>query len=274
MSLTDLLGNLIPFVTELGLKLLKAFAILVIGRILIKWMMKTVRSCRIAQKSDPTVFRFLSNAINILLHTVLVISIIGILGVPIASIITVLASAGVAIGLALQGALSNLAGGIMILIFRPFRLNDYIEAGSFSGTVKDIGIIYTVLCTPDNRTVTIPNGTVMGKEIVNYSMNGTRRVDFTFSVAYGTDIARVRSILLEEADRHTLTLREPPPFCRLSKQNGGSLDFALRVWTSKENYWQVNFDLLEAISKRLVAERIEVPFKKLNVHIAEGNNRD
>ena len=274
MDFQTFLNNIISFATSLGMKLLAALVVLIIGRLLIKWVMKMVRNCKLAKKSDPTVSRFLSNAINILLHIILVISVIGILGVPVTSVITILASAGVAIGLALQGALGNLAGGIMILIFRPFRLDDFIEAGSFSGTVKDIGIFYTVLCTPDNRIVTIPNGTVMGEEVVNYSMNDTRRVDFTFSVTYGTDVARVRSILLEEAGKHALVLQEPAPFCRLSKQNESSLDFTLRVWTNKDNYWTVNFDLLEAINNRFVAEQIEVPFKQLDVHIAGQNTND
>ena len=130
-------------------------------------------------------------------------------------------------------------------------------------------IFYTVLCTTDNRMVTIPNGTIMSEEIVNYSANDTRRLDLSFSVAYGTDVARVKAILLEEAGRHALVMKDPEPFCRLTKQNESSLDFALRVWTKKEDYWTVNFDLLETLNDRFVAEGIEVPFNQLDVHIAK-----
>lgn len=268
MNFETFLNNIAEWATHAGLKLLAAVVVLIIGRLLIKWVMKLVGKGKMSKKLDHTVAQFLTNALRIALYVILVIIIIGILGVPMASIITVLASAGVAIGLALQGALTNLAGGIMILIFHPFRLDDFIEAGSFSGTVKDIGFFYTVLCTGDNRMVTVPNGTIMGEEIVNYSYHDTRRLDMSFSVAYGTDVARVKSILLEEAGRHELALKDPAPFCRLTKQNESSLDFALRVWVKKEDYWTVNFDLLETVNDRFVAEGIEVPFNQLDVHIA------
>lgn len=273
MTFEEFLNNLVAFATSFALKLVGALLVLIIGRLVIKWVMKLIRNSKLAKNADSTVARFLTNVLNIILHVILVISVIGILGVPVTSVITLLASAGVAIGLALQGALSNLAGGIMILIFRPFRLDDYVEAGDFSGTVKDIGIFYTILNTPDNRIVTIPNGTIMSKEVVNYSVNDTRRVDFTFSVAYGTDVARVRSILVEEASKHELVHKDPAPFARLSKQNESSLDFTLRVWTDRADYWTVNFDLLEAINNRFVAENIEVPFNQLDVHIAQPSEK-
>ena len=269
MDFQTFLNKILDFAMSAGMKLLAAIVVLIVGRLIIKWIMKMVRKGKLCQKVDHTVSRFLNNALNILLHVILVIMVVGILGVPMASVITVLASAGVAIGLALQGALSNLAGGIMILIFHPFRLDDFVEAGSYSGTVKDIGIFYTVLCTPDNRMVTIPNGTIMSEEIINYSANDTRRLDLSFSVAYGTDVARVKAILLEEAGRHALVMKDPEPFCRLTKQNESSLDFALRVWTKKEDYWTVNFDLLETVNDRIVAEGIEIPFNQLDVHIAK-----
>ncbi len=265
--LTSLWNKLIEFGTTFGAKLLGTLAVLIVGRILVKWVIKLVRKSKPMQKADPTVARFFVNVLSVVLNIILVISIIGILGVPMASVITVLATAGVAIGAALQGSLSNLAGGIMILIFHPFRLDEFIEVGSYSGTVKDIGIFYTVLHTGDNRSVTIPNGTIMSSEIVNYSVNATRRVDLTFSAAYGTDVALVRQVLLEEAEKHELALKDPAPFCRLSQQNDSSLDFVLRVWTKKEDYWTVNFDLLEAINNRFAAEGIEVPYNTIDVNI-------
>ena len=265
--LATLWDKLIEFATSFGAKLIGALLVLIIGRIVVKWAIKIIKKSKPMQKAEPTVARFFINVLSVVLNVILVISIIGILGVPMASVITVLATAGVAIGAALQGSLSNLAGGIMILIFRPFRLDEYIEVGSFGGTVKDIGIFYTTLHTGDNRSVTIPNGTVMSTEIINYSVNATRRVDLTFSVAYGTDVARVRQVLLEEADKHELALKDPAPFCRLSKQSDSSLDFVLRVWTKKEDYWTVNFDLLEAINNRFEAEGISVPFNTIDVNI-------
>ncbi|MBR7098246.1 MAG: mechanosensitive ion channel [Clostridia bacterium] len=272
MNFEKLLDKLLSHATDLAFRLLGALAILIIGRLLIKWVMRLIRRGKSIKKLNPAVERFLINSIRVVLNVVLVVSVIAVLGVPMTSVLALLTSAGVAIGLALQGALSNLAGGIMILIFHPFHLDDYVEIENFSGTVKDIGFFYTTLCTTDNRVVTIPNGTVMGEEIINYSSNPTRRVDMLFSVAYGTDIDRVRLLLLEEADKHPMTLKEPEPFCRLSQQNSSSLDFTLRVWVNKDDYWTVKFDLLEAIQKRMNEEHITVPFNQLDVHIS--NEKD
>lgn len=267
MDIQSFLTTLASHASTIAFKLVGAALVLLIGRLLIKWAMKLIQKSKAMQKADATVSRFLVNMIKVALNVLLVVSVIGILGVPMASVITVLATVGVAIGAALQGSLSNLAGGIMILLFHPFRLDNFIEIESYSGTVKDIGIFYTVLHTTDNRCVTIPNGTVMNSEIINYSVNDNRRVDFTFSAPYGTDVAHVREILLEEAGKHALVFKDPAPFCRLSKQNDSSLDFVLRVWTKKEDYWTVNFDLLETINNRLKAEGIVVPYKTIDVNI-------
>ena len=269
MDFNALLNNLLSWATSFGKKILACIVVLIVGRIVIKWVTKLMKKSKFAQKHDTTVVQFLQNFVNIALHLILVITIIGILGVPLASVITVIASAGVAIGLALQGALSNVAGGIMILLFHPFRIGDYVDTAGHSGTVSDIGIFYTVLTTPDNKVVTIPNGTIMGDSVVNYSVKDTRRVDFVFNVAYGTDVEKVKNILLEEAGKHELALKDPAPFCRLSKQSESSLDFTLRIWVESKNYWTVNFDILEAVNNRFADEGIEIPFNQLDVHITK-----
>ena len=260
-------NKLIEIATGFGGKLLAAILVLVIGSLLIKLVKKILRKRKLGKHEDPTVHRFLVNFISISLNILLIVAVIAILGVPTASVVAVIASAGVTVGLALQGSLSNLAGGIMILIFRPFKLNDYIEAGGTSGTVTDVGIFYTTLKTPDNKNVTLPNGSLMNDKVVNYSVHDTRRVDFTFSVAYGTDVEKVKAILLEEADKHEKTLKDPAPFCRLTKQNTSSLDFVLRVWVNSPDYWAVNFDLLESINNRFKEDGIEIPFNQLDVNI-------
>ncbi len=187
-----------------------ALLVLIIGFWIVRLLLRLLGKSKLMKK-DPTVTKFLSGTIKISLNTLVIVTVIGILGVPMSSVIAVIASAGVAIGLALQGALSNFAGGIMILIFRPFRIGDFVDAGGYSGTVKEIGIFYTVMTTPDNREVTIPNGTITGSSVVNYSVNDTRRVDLTVSVAYGSDINRVQHVLLEEAAKQTLALTDPAP---------------------------------------------------------------
>ena len=155
----------------------------------------------------------------------------------------------------------------MILVLRPFRVGDFVEVSGNSGTISDIGIFYTVLTTGDNKVVTSPNGTVMGDTITNYSTKETRRVDLIFSVAYGTDVEKVKSILLEEADKHELVLKDPAPFARLSKQNDSSLDFTMRVWVESKNYWTVNFDLTESVKEAFDKAGIEIPFPQMDVHM-------
>ena len=263
----DFLNWLIPILKKVGLKLAVSILLFVIGRLITKALVRALREGKATRKMEPTVAHFLANFVNVALYIILVVTVIAIMGVPMASVVAAIASAGVAIGLALQGALSNFAGGIMILLFHPFRVGDYIEVGGFAGTVDDIDVFYTFLKTPDNKSVTVPNGSIMSNSVVNYSINGTRRVDLNIGVAYGSDIDRVKEILLEEGSCHELVLQDPTPFCRLTTQGDSSLTFVLRLWTETANYWQVNFDVLESIHKRLEAEGIEIPFPQMDVHL-------
>ena len=265
----EFLNWLLPILQDVGLKLLISVAIFIVCRFIIKAVVKMLRTGKAAQKMEPTVAHFLANFVNIVLYIILAVTIISIMGVPMASVIAAIASAGVAIGLALQGALSNFAGGIMILLFHPFRVGDFIEVNGFSGTVDDIDVFYTFLKTGDNKSVTVPNGSIMSNSVVNYSVNGTRRVELNIGVAYGSDIERVKAILLEEAVAHELVLTDPAPFCRLSAQGDSALNFVVRVWVNTADYWQVNFDLLEAIHKRLEAEGVEIPFPQVDVHVKQ-----
>ena len=265
--LQTILNKLGELCVTVGGKLLAALLVLVIGTILIKLLMKLLRKKKLGKHQDPTVHRFLLNFVKAALYVILVVTIIAILGVPMASMVAVIASAGVAIGLAMQGSLSNFAGGIMILMFRPFKLDDFIDASGFSGTVTDIGIFYTTLRTPDNKSITLPNGALMNDKVINYSVHDTRRLDFTFSAAYGSDVEKIKSILLEEAAKNEMTLKDPAPFARLTKQGEHGLTFTLRVWVDSANYWTVNFDLLEAINARFAEEGIEIPFNQIDVHV-------
>ncbi len=253
--------------TDVGGRLLGAILVLILGAILIRLIMKGLRKSKFFGKTDATVAHFLLSFIKITLNILLVVSVVGILGVPLTSVVAIIASAGVTIGLALQGALSNLAGGIMILIFKPFRIGDYVSAAGHEGTVQDIGIFYTVLATVDNREVTIPNGTVTSSSIVNVSAYETRRVDLVFNVAYGTDVARVSELMLDVAKKHELALTDPAPFCRLSAEAKSSLELTLRVWCNSSDYWQLYFALKEAVGARLAEKNIQIPFNQLDVHV-------
>lgn len=266
-TLQTFLDSLVAMAVDVAGKLIASILVFIIGKFAIKLILKAINKSKLMQKAETTVAHFLVNFIKIALYVVLIVTIIGIMGVPMASVVAAIASAGVAIGLALQGSLSNLAGGIMILIFKPFRIGDFVTTGGESGTVVDIGIFYTVLKTPDNRQITIPNGKVMGDSVTNVSVYDTRRLDMTFSVAYGSDVKKVQEVLLDEAKKHPLSLKDPEPFCRFSAHNDSSLGFTLRVWVKAGDYWTLNFDLLENINARFAKEGIEIPYQTLDVNV-------
>ena len=256
------------FASTAGLRLVGAILILFVGFKLCKWLLKILQKTKAFAKMDAGVQTFLTSLLNIVLKIMIVLSAVSLLGVPMTNFVALLASAGVAIGASLQGSLSNLAGGIMILIFKPFQVGDYIDTAEGSGTVTEVTILYTILTTPDNRRIVIPHGAISNEAITNYSYHDRRRLDFTLSVSYDADIETVKALLLETAKAHPLVLSEPDaPFCRLAEHGQSSLNFALRVWVKSEDYWQVNFDLKENIKKALDEKGIEIPYPQLEVHL-------
>jgi len=265
--------KIIDFLTEaatsLGLKLLFAALALVVGIFLIRWVKKFLRDSKKLSKMDVGLRSFLASFSTIALYILLFITIAMILGVPTTSFITALASCGVAIGLALQGALSNVAGGIMLLIFKPFKIGDFIEAAGESGTVTDISVVYTVLNTVDNKRVTIPNGTLMNSNIENYSAEETRRVDLTFSTAYGCDISKTTALLSSIAADHPLALQDPAPFVRLTRHGENALEYSVRIWCRSGDYWTIYFDVIEQVKKAFDENGIEIPFPQVDVHVKE-----
>ncbi|GAB2317774.1 hypothetical protein IRB23SM22_00310 [Alkalibacterium sp. s-m-22] len=190
----------------------------------------------------------------------LIIVVIGILGIPTASFVAVLGAGSLAIGLAFQGALSNLAGGVLLLTMRPFKVGDYIEGSGYSGTVKAIQILYTELITPDNKMIYIPNGTLSNAGIVNYSVHDTRRVDFTFGVGYETDTQHVLNVLEGILNNHELVMSDPEPFIRLSAHGDSAVEYVARVWVKSEDYWTVYFDVLQEVKKSFDQEGISISY--------------
>lgn len=259
--------KIVDVCTTVGMRLLGAILLLVIGLLIIKLVMKALKKSKFFSKADATVARFLLNFIRITMYVILVVAVIGILGVPLTSVVTVIASAGVAIGLALQGALSNFAGGIMILLFRPFKVENYVSVAGMEGTVEDIDIFYTTLITVDNKVVTIPNGTVMANSIVNFSGKDTRRVDLVFNVAKDVDVAAINAMLLDVAANTEKALQDPAPFAHLSGQTDSAKEFTFRVWCNTADYWDVYFALKEAVNARFVAEGVVAPNAQLDVHV-------
>lgn len=266
--LEQVISKLIDFATSTGIKLVISVIILLVGLKLIKLLVKLARKSRGMNKIDTSARTYILSFVSIGLKILLIITIAGYLGLEMTSILAVLASAGLAIGLALQGALGNLAGGLMILIFKPFSVGDYIDNHTDSGTVIEINIFYTILNTIDNRRVMLPNGELTNTPIVNFSMEKKRRVDLTFTTSYQADIEHVRGILLKIASGHPFAINDPEaPFCRLMEHADNSLNFVLRTWTLAENYWPLYFDLLEQVKKEFDKQGVEIPFPQLDVHL-------
>ncbi len=245
--------------TTAGSKIILALLIFIIGRIVIGRLLKLVGGKPTA-KLDPTVRSFILNMVKILLYVILVISIISVLGVPMASVITVLASAGVAVGLSLQGALSNLAGGLMLMIFRPFSVGDFVQASGAEGVVQSINLFYTVVNTLDNRRITVPNGALMNANVTNFSTEPDRRVDLVFSCAKGEDIELVQNTMLEVMKNNPKVSSTPAePFAKISGGTNESMEFTVRAWTKNADYWDVYFDLTRDITAALGAAGVKAP---------------
>ncbi len=267
MDWDNILTSFINGCIDVAWRLLVAVIILVVGRFVVKFIVKRVKnSNRCKEKLDPTLHKFLCNVIKFGLYVILAISIIGTLGIEMASVIAVLASAGAAIALAVKGAFSNLVGGIMLLIFRPISIDDFVEIGGKSGTVEDVGIFYTQLRTGDNLTVNVPNSIVVDSITVNYSRKDLRRLDLALDVAYGTDIEKAKAVIADVLNFDAKALKEPAPFVRMTAMKESSLEITVRVWCSKGDYALLKSDLLEALDKAFVANGIEVPFPQIDVH--------
>ena len=254
---------------DLGEKILGALIIFIIGKLIVNWVNKLFAKMLERRKVDASIQSFLKSIVNIILLVLLFLAVIGKLGIELTSFAALLASAGVAIGMALSGNLSNFAGGVIILIFRPYKVGDYIEASTgASGTVTDIQIFHTVLTTADNKVVFAPNGAMSGAVVTNYSRKDTRRLDFTFGVEYGTDFQLVRDTLMTIIEKDSRILREPAPFIELSALADSSVNVIVRVWVNASDYWAVNFDMNKNVYATFNEKGISFPFPQLTIHQA------
>lgn len=244
--------------------------ILFIGNKLAKLVIRLVVKGKGYQHLDKSVQSFIKSFLKIILYAIILSSTAMCWGVPTTTFVTIFTSAGVAIGLALQGALSNFAGGLMILFFKPFSVGDFIECGGVSGTVKDITVIYTILNTGDNKVITIPNGSLTNSNVTNYSALETRRVDLVISAGYEDDTNKVEEILLDLAAKHPLVLKDPAPLARLNAHSASSLDYNFRVWVGKDDYWTVYYDLMEQVKKAFDENGISIPFQQIDVQVKQS----
>ena len=271
----NLNGNLWNQLSELmssfGISLFIALLILLIGRQVVKILIKVISSALERSNTEDTVRIFVTNLLNTLLMIVVFIAAINQLGIQTTSIIAVLGAAGLAIGLALQGSLSNFAAGILIVIYRPYKVGDYIQADNHLGTVDDIQIFSTVLKTPDNKLVIVPNGSIMNGSIVNFSNQDKRRVDIIASCSYEDDIDKVKSVLADILSKDDRILSEPKSRIAVSELADSSVNLIVRPWVKNSDYIDVYYSLLEEIKKRFDQEGISIPYPQSDVHIHNHN---
>lgn len=259
--------DLLAWLTTGGVKIAIAFLILLISFPIINRISKSIIKRFENKNLDKTIGKTLAYIVKIGGKVIVLCCLLGYLGIDTAGISALIAALGVGIGLAVQGSLANFAGGVLIILTRPFKVDDFIEAQGVSGTVEDIHIIYTTLRTPDNKVVSIPNGTLANGTIINYSAKTTRRVDLVFSIAYESDYNKARNIILDLAGKHEKVLADPAPFCRLSEHADSALKISLKVWCEAADYWTIYFDLLEQVKESFDKENIVIPFNQLDVHI-------
>lgn len=250
-------------------KLIIGLIIISIGFKIIKRVVNNIIKFLEKRDVDITLLKFLRSLTSASLKIALIIPVLGYWGIDLTGFAALVASAGVAIGLALQGSLSNFAGGFIILLIRPFKVGDYIETNVYGGEVEQIGLFYTTLKTVDNKQVLIPNGILSNGSLINYSANPTRRVDLMFSVSYDSDIQHVKNVLNDIVKNHKLILKNPEPLIRMNAHGPSSIDFAVRAWCNTQDYWTVYFDLLEEVKVRFDKENISIPYPQMDLHVKQ-----
>ena len=267
MNWESILNSIVSWATNTGIKIVIALIVMLISFKIVKWICKKIEKAGEKKRADKTVMRTLAYATGIALRVVIIVCLISYLGIDTSAITALIASFGVCIGLAVNGALSNLAGGVLILVTRPFKVDDFIEAQGVSGTVADIHITCTKIVTGDNKVVYVPNGSLANGNIINYSEKETRRVDFEFSIAYNADCEKAKAIITDILTSHELVLKDKEPFVKMAAHGASAIVIKARAWTKSGDYWTVNFDVLEAVKKEFDKNGIEIPFNQLDVHI-------
>lgn len=266
-SFEDVLNALWGWCTTTGIKIIIALAIGFLGFAIINAIVAHIKKQNIKHNFDKTLGVTLRKVISWSLKILLIMILLSYVGIEVSGIAAVVAAAGVTIGLALQGALSNVAGGILIITMRPFRLDDFIEAQGVSGTVEDIRLVYTYIRTLDNKVVALPNGALANGTISNYSAKTTRRVEIKFSVAYSEDYKKAQEVVLQTAAKNNMVLTDPAPGCRITEHGTSSVILFSTFWCKTENYWSVFFDMQEQVKSAFDQNGIKIPFTQLDVHL-------
>jgi len=262
----------IQMVIDRGIDVIIAILIILVGRFVSKLITRAIAKGLEKRKADPLIIGFIRNVVYGGLLAAVLIAAIARLGIPTTSFVAVLGAAGLAIGLALQGSLSNFASGILLLIFRPFRVGDYVTAGGDSGFVEEIGLLLTVLRTPDNKTVFVPNSNVLEGNITNNTLKPTRRIELVFGISYTDDIDKARDIMVDILTKDEKVLSDPAPQVAVSELGDSSVNFVCRPWVKVEHYWDVYFGTVEKVKKAFDANDVSIPFPQRDVHLYKVEN--
>lgn len=269
VDFNELWSQLMSSALDLGLKILVALVIYWVGKSLIDLLYKVVKKGLHKRNVDPSVNSFLLSLVRVVMMFVLIITIIGVLGINTSSFVALFASAGVAVGMALSGTLQNFAGGVMILLFKPFKVGDWIDAAGVSGGVKEIQIFNTLLSTGDNKIIIVPNAKLSNDMVVNYSKAGIRRVDWTFTISYGDDYDKAKAVLTQFMNEDKRIMQDPAPFIALNNLADSAVEIVVRAWVNGGDYWDVYFEMNERVYKEFGKHGLSFPFPQMDVHIAK-----
>ena len=267
VSLDVFVTKMIDLGISVGSKILLAIVVFLVGRWIVRRLNKLLAKILEKRHVEASLSTFVKSLVNITLTLLLIIVVIGVLGIETSSFIALFASAGVAIGMALSGTLQNFAGGVMILLFKPFKVGDTIEAQGQTGTVREIQIFNTILATPDNKIIIIPNGGLSTGLMKNYSKEATRRVDWEFGIAYGDDYTKAKAVIARLLDADGRVLKDPAYFIALTSLGESSVNIVVRAWVNAGDYWGVYFDMNEKVYKTFAEENLNIPFPQLDVHL-------
>jgi small conductance mechanosensitive channel len=262
--------EIIDLVLKHGTNVLLAILVLVLGLIAIRWITRGLVRMMKKANVNESLIPFLRSITSIILKVLLFISILSMVGIEMVSFVAILGAAGLAVGLALQGTLQNFAGGVMILLFKPYKVGDYIEAQGFAGSVKEIQIFNTILATPDNSKIVIPNSPLATQALRNYTAEPTRRIDFSFGIGYGDDIDKAKAVLMKLATTDERVLKDPEPMVAVEALADSSVNLKLRVWVNSGDYWSLFFDMTELVKKTFDKEGISIPFPQHDVHMVKS----
>lgn len=257
----------IEHLMDYGPRLILAIVTLIIGLWIIRVFVKSLKKAMVRSNIEISLHRFLSSLVGVLLKVLLIISVASMIGIQMTSFVAIIGAAGLAVGLALQGSLANFAGGVLILLFKPYKVGDFIEAQGYSGTVKAIQVFNTILNTPDNKTIILPNGGISNSNITNFSTEPLRRVDMTFGISYSDDLKKAKEIIEVMLKSDNRVLDEPAPLVVVSELANSSVNFTARAWCKKEDYWGIYFEMQELIKLEFDKQGISIPFPQQDVHL-------